>query len=52
MNLAAVLVLGESVDGWDAVETELRSAVPGKLAEELGRVRTATQVRQEMVGCK
>ena len=39
-----VLVLGEALEGWDAVETELRAAVAGKEAEELDWVRTATQV--------
>jgi hypothetical protein len=40
----AVSVLGEAVNGWDAVETELRAAA-GHPALELDRVRVATQVR-------
>lgn len=39
----AVCVLGEAVDGWDAVETELRAAA-GKPTQELQSVLVATQV--------
>ncbi len=43
LPLPAVSVLGEAVDGWDAVETELRAAA-GKPIQELNSVLVATQV--------
>lgn len=41
----AVSVLGEAVDGWDAVETELRAAAGKPHLEEMESVLVATQVR-------
>ncbi len=41
---AAVSVLGAAVEGWDAVETDLREAAGRPAAEELESVLVATQV--------
>lgn len=42
--MGAVSVLGEAVDGWDAVETELRAAAGKPVVEEMESVLVATQV--------